>query len=98
MAKRPVKLVFRSRKIVMAIVLVAVVCATVAVVMLQTALKESKSQYDLIRQRAAALEAANDELESDIAGLGSVESSIEIAEDELGLVLPGTVIFTPAID
>lgn len=98
MARRPVKIVFRSRKIVMILVMVAVICATVAVVTLQGALNESKSQYELMRLKAAALEAANEELESDIAGLGSVESSIEIAEDELGLVMPGTVIFTPVID
>ena len=98
MAKRPVKLVFRSKPAIMAIVLVAVISAAVAVVSLKSSLKESRSQYEQLRQQAADLEAANKELNEDIAGLGSVESAIEIAGDELGLVLPGTVIFTPAID
>lgn len=95
MAKRPIKLVFRSKPIIMVIVLVAVICATVTVVALQSALKESRNQCELMRLQAAALEAANEEISEDIAILGSVESAIEIAEDELDLVLPGTVIFTP---
>ncbi len=98
MAKKPVKVVFRSKPAIMAIVLVAVISAAVAVVSLKSSLKESRSQYEQLRQQAADLEAANKELNEDIAGLGSVESAIEIAGDELGLVLPGTVIFTPAID
>lgn len=98
MARKPIKLVFRSKPAIMAIVLVTVICATVAVVALQSSLTESKSQYELMRLRAAALEAANQELNDNIDNLGTVESAIEIAEEELGLVLPGTVIFTPATD
>ena len=95
MARRPVKLVFRSKPAIMALVLVAVICATVAVVALRSALTESKSQYELMRLRAAALENANAELDQDISSLGTVDSAIEIAEEVLGLVLPGTVVFTP---
>lgn len=95
MARRPVKIVFRTNRVIMSIVLVAVICATVAVIALQSSLEESRNQFELLRQQAAALEAANEELASDIDDLGSVESAIEIAEDELDLVLPGTVIFTP---
>ena len=98
MAKRPVKLVFRSSRVIMVIVLVAVICATVTVVALQSSLQDSRNQFEMMRQQAAALEAANDELSSDIDALGSVESIIEIAEEELGLVCPDTVIFTPATD
>ena len=82
----------------MIMVLMAVVSATIAVVTMQTALNENKSQYEQIRQRAAALEAANEQLQEDIDNLGTIDSSIQIAEDELDLVLPGTVIFTPVID
>lgn len=98
MAKKRVKVVLRSNPIIMAIVLVAVICATVAVVTLQNALEQSREQYELLRQRAAILEEANKELTSDIANLGSVESAIEIAEDELGLVDPDDTVFTPAFD
>ncbi len=95
MAKRPVKLVFRSKPIIMIIVLVAVICSTVAVVALQSELNENKNQLALMRQQAAELENANNELSSDIADLGSVDSAIKIAEDELDLVQPDTIIFTP---
>lgn len=98
MAKRPVKLVFRSNPIIMTVVLVAAIFATVAVVTLQGSLEESRNQYEKMRQQAAELEAENEELASDIDKLGSVESAIEIAEEELGLVDPDTVVFTPAID
>lgn len=98
MAKRPVKLVLRSNPAVMAIVLVAVICATVAVVTLQNYLEESQNQFELLRQQAAELEAKNEELASDIENLGSVESAIEIAEEELGLVDPDTIVFTPEKD
>ena len=95
MARKPVKLVFRRRPAIMAIVLVAVICSTIAVVALRGSLAESKSQYELMRLQAAALEAANQELNHNIADLGTVDSAIEIAEDELGLVLPGTIVFIP---
>lgn len=98
MARRPVKLVFRSKPWIMAIVLVAVICATVTVVTLQSSLEEGQNQYELLRQQAAELEAENEELASDIDKLGSVESAIDIAEEELGLVCPDTVIFDPAND
>ena len=98
MARRPVKLVFRSKPAIMAIVLVAVMCATIAVVALRGSLAESKSQYELMRLQAAALEAANQELNKDIDSLGTVDSAIEIAGDELGLVLPGTIVFVPTTD
>lgn len=98
MAKRPVKLVLRSNPVIMAIVLAAVIIATVATVCLQNSLEDSRSQYEAMRLQAAALEAANEELISDISDLGSVESAIKIAEEELGLVCPDTVVFTPAID
>lgn len=98
MARRPVKLVFRSNPIIMTIVLVAAIVATVAVVTLQGSLEESREQYEQLRLQAAELEAENEELVSDIEGLGSVDSAKEIAEEELGLVDPDTVVFTPATD
>lgn len=96
MAKKPVKLVYRSKPIVMAIVMVLVIGATIGVVTVHNALDNSISQYDAMRLHAAALEAANAKLTTDISALGSVESAIRIAEEELGLVCPDTVVFTPA--
>ena len=98
MAKMPVKLVYRSKPIVMAIVMVLVIGATIGVVTVHNALDNSMSQYDAMRLHAAALESANAKLTTDISSLGSIESAIRIAEEELGLVYPDTIVFTPAND
>lgn len=98
MAKKKVKLVLRSNRAVMGIVLAATILATAATVYLHNSLENSQNRYEAMRLQAAALEAANEELKSDIAILGSVESTIKIAEEELGLVCPDTIVFTPAID
>lgn len=98
MARKPVKVVFRSRPLIMAVVMLLVITATVGMVTLQNALDNSRSQFEAMRQQAAALEAANAELNANIAQLGTVDSAIRIAEEELGLVDPDTIVFTPAID
>lgn len=98
MATKPVKVVFRSRPLIMAVVMLLVITATVGMVTLQNALDNSRSQFEAMRQQAAALEAANAELNANIAQLGTVDSAIRIAEEELGLVDPDTIVFTPAID
>lgn len=98
MAKRPVKLVFRSHPAIMAIILVLVILATIAVVSVQSTLDECQNRFEMLRLQAAALESENETLASDIDNLGSIESAIKIAEEELGLVCPDTVIFNPAID
>lgn len=98
MARKRVKVVFRSNPVIMTIVLVAVICSTIAVVALQNSLDHHHEQYELLRQRAAILEATNEELANNIADLGSVDSAIKIAEDELGLVDPEDTIFAPTTD
>lgn len=98
MAKKNVKLVFRSKPIVMALVMVMVISATVGVVLLHNAVDNHQTQYEAMRLQAAALEAANAELTANISSLGSLESAIRIAEEELGLVCPDTIVFTPAND
>ena len=98
MARKPVKVVFRSRPLIMAVVMLLVITATVGMVTLQNSLDNSRSQFEAMRQQAAALEAANAELSANIAELGTIDSAIRIAEEELGLVDPDTIIFTPAND
>ena len=46
-------------------------------------------------QEAAGLEHENQELEHKIQSLGSVESVKDIAQEELGLVSPDTIIIKP---
>ena len=45
---------------------------------------------------AQAFDNANEALTEDIGNLGSVQSVMDIAEEELDLVQPGTVVYQPA--
>ena len=98
MAKKPVKLVFRSKPIIIILVMVLLVGGTVGVVAMHTALDASRAQYESLRQPAAALEADNAELSENIDSLGSIESVIRIAGEILGLIDPDSVIFAPEND
>lgn len=48
-----------------------------------------------MRQEAAAIETENEKLQDQIGALGSVNSIEDIAEEELGLVDPHTVLIDP---
>ena len=82
----------------MALVMVTVIMATVALVALQGSLAESRNRFEVMRMQAAELESANQTLISNIEDLGTLESAIRIAEEELGLVCPDTIVFTPDND
>ena len=98
MARRPVKLVFRSKPIIIVLVMVLLIGATIGVVAMNTALEAGRERYEELRQQAAALEADNAELSDNIASLGSIESVIRIAGEILGLIDPDSVIFAPDND
>lgn len=98
MAKKPVKLVFRSKPIIIVLVMVLLIGATIGVVAMNTALEAGRERYEELRQQAAALEAGNAELSDNIASLGSIESVIRIAGEILGLIDPDSVIFAPNND
>ena len=48
-----------------------------------------------LKEEASGLEYANEELEKKMGELGSVQSIQDIAQDELGLVDPDTVLIDP---
>ena len=79
MAKKPVKLVFRSKPIIIVLVMVLLIGATIGVVAMNTALEAGRERYEELRQQAAALEADNAELSDNIASLGSIESVVSPA-------------------
>ncbi len=98
MAKRrlPFKLAFRkSSTLTKTAVLVAVVLCTVALIALNASTNAAREDYEALRQQAAALEGENQQISERIKGLGSVESIIQIAMEELGLVDPDTIIIEP---
>ncbi len=89
---------FRLRKsspVTIAAVLAAIVLSTAALIALNGATQRAEAQNELLRQEAVSLLAENDRLSDRIAGLGSVESAILIAMEELGLIEPGTTILEP---
>lgn len=94
--KRKYRLVLRkSSPLLQGLMLAAVVLSTVALVALRASIENSHSQYEAMRMQAAALEAQNQELTICIDELGTQDSAIRIAMEELGLVLPDTILLTP---
>ncbi len=94
--KLPVKFSFRkSSNVTKLAVLAAIVFSTIAVVALNAATNAAQQDYEALRQQAAALVAENQEMSERVKSLGSVESAIQIAMEELGLVESDTVIIEP---
>ena len=82
----------RSTKIML---IVAILFAMIALIALRMAITDLDNRTEDLRQKAAALEQDNQDLQENIGILGSVQSIIQIARDELGLVDPDTVILGP---
>ena len=92
-----IRLVYRrSSTLLKCVVLAAIILSTVAILALRHSIREDQAQADDLRFQAAALEQENDRLSSYIAELGTVQSIKRIAGEELGLVDPDTIFFTPA--
>ena len=94
--KAGIKLVFKkSSPITKAALLAAVVLSTIALVTLHGSIQNNRSQYEAMRIQAAILESRNQHLAFCIDNVSTVEGIERIAMEELGLVYPGSVIFTP---
>lgn len=94
--KPKLRLVMRSGstalKIVMVVLIVFSMSALTALAWVRGSIR---SQVEDLRQEAAALEQENRELQEKIDALGSVQSVQDIAQEELGLVNPDTVLIQP---
>ena len=82
----------RSTKIML---IVAILFAMIALIALRIQINKLENRTEDLRDKAAALEQDNKDLQENIGILGSVQSIIQIARDELGLVDPNTVILDP---
>lgn len=92
-----IKLVYRRGRTATKLALLGVIVAsTVALVTIHTAIARSEAELKAGSAQAAAQEQENRELEQDIDALGSKDSILDIAEEELGLVDPDTVVYVPA--
>ena len=85
----------KSRNLTKIVVIITIVLCTGALVALRLSMNDLENRTEDLREKASSLAQENAELTEDIAQLGSVQSIVEIAEEELGLVQPGTVIYQP---
>ena len=85
----------RSSSLTKVVVIVTIILCMGALTALRLSMNDLEKRTEDLRQTAANLEEANVDLQEDIDQLGSMQSIVEIAEDELDLVQPGTVIFQP---
>lgn len=91
-----IRLVYkRSSTLTKVLVLFAVVLSTVALLGLRGLILEAEAQNAAALSQAAQLEEENARLEEKIDSLGSLDSMMQIARDELGLEDPNTVILVP---
>ena len=87
------QIVFRKSSPVTKIVAsVAIVLSILALIALRWATNNVVADTNAMQAEAAQYEAENDRLQDKIDGYGSVKSVQEIAEEELGLADPDTVI------
>ncbi|MBO7184334.1 MAG: hypothetical protein J6V34_00905 [Oscillospiraceae bacterium] len=94
--RRTVKLVMKkSSPVTKAAILAAAVLSVVAIAALYSSIDQLQNQYDVLRQQALTLESGNGLLKQRIEDLGSIESAIRIAMEELGLTFPDSVIYAP---
>lgn len=95
-SRKRTKLVLRKTSpVTKAAIVSAAILSLVAVVALYGTIDQLQNQYDQLRNQAMSLESGNTALQERIDDLGSMESAIRIAMEELGLTFPDSVIFAP---
>lgn len=91
-----VKVVYRrSNPLTKVVVTAAIVLSMAALIAMGWTQHQIEEETRDMRAKAAQLEAENARLEEKIDSLGSVQSVMEIAQEELGLVNPDTVVIQP---
>ena len=85
----------RSSNLLKCVVAVTIVLCIVTLATLAYKTADAKDQADALRKEAALLEEEQQQLNQQIALLGSAQSTVRIAMEQLGLVEPGTIIFEP---
>ena len=78
-----------------AVLIVLIVLSTAALVALRWVHNGIQAETQRKTEQAAAMEGENADLQEKIDNIGSVQSSRQIAQDELGLADPDTVLIHP---
>ena len=93
---KKVKVEVRPASNILKIILtILILFSIVALIALRWVHNGIMSQIDALKDEAAGLEHANDVLEQKTQDLGSVQSIQDIAQEELGLVDPNTILIDP---
>ena len=85
----------RSGKLTIIAIVTAIVLSMGALTALHLSMNELKNRTEDLRDKAATLEAENEELQEDIEQADSIKGIVKIAENELGLVQPDSVFYRP---
>ena len=94
--QKTVKVEFRRAVPALKIALILLILfSTAALVALRWVHNGIREQTDKLRNEAAAVEFANEQMEEKTANLDSIQSLQDIAKEELGLVDPRTVVIDP---
>ena len=78
------------------VIAAAIVLSSLTLLSLHLVQQETVQTLTDLRQQAVVLDQRNDELRQDIDALGTTDSVRKIAQEELGLVDPDTIIFERA--
>lgn len=84
-----------SRTVVKILVLAVLVLSIVGLMLLRGAILDTKRENEALRAQAGELQQENSRLEAYIQQFGTVQGIIRIAQEELGLVQPDSIIFDP---
>ena len=85
----------RSHPLTKVVVIVLIVLSMAALIALGWSQADMRRQIEAVRREVAQLESENQDLREKIDQLDSVEGMEHIAQDELGLVDPNTIIIDP---
>lgn len=85
----------RSSPLLKCMVLLVILLSAVALLALRNAILDSQAEKEALRAQAAQLESDNQHLEEKISQLGTIDSVIDIATRQLGLVDPDTEFYYP---
>ena len=78
------------------IILVAVILATLTLGALRRSIQVTRRQYEYLRSQAISLEQEKRELQENIRTVSTADGITRIAQEELGLVSPDTILFKSA--
>lgn len=85
----------RSSTLMKVVVLAVLVLSIVTLLTLRAGILDARAETEELRGEAARLEQENERLEEKIDDLGTVQGVITVAQEELGLVAPDTVVLEP---